>query len=265
MRDTTPDSGITRRDVLAVAGLAASGSMLTLNAASALAGVAPAATPAVEPATGGLLTLPTLPYPTDALAPAIDEITMSIHHGKHHKAYVDNANKALAGTPLAGLMPGEILKRMGEVPADKRMAVRNNVGGHVNHSLFWELMAPVGKTGSGPSKELSTPIGKVFGSLKGLQEKFNAAATSRFGSGWAWLVVNEKGSLSIFSTPNQDNPWMGAEIAGNTGTPILAVDVWEHAYYLKYQNRRADYLAAWWTIVNWEKVNALYAAAVTPR
>jgi len=205
------------------------------------------------------LTLPNLPYAADALEPHVDAQTMNIHHGKHHQAYVTNANKALEGTTLADLPVEEIVRRLADVPEDKRGAVRNNAGGHLNHSLFWQMMAPAGKGGA-PSPELAAAINSTFGSLDGLKDKIAAAGASRFGSGWAWLVVNA-GKLEVCSTPNQDSPVMGKAVAGCEGVPILGVDVWEHAYYLKYQNRRPDYLAAWWNVVNWNFVNQLYAGA----
>jgi len=207
------------------------------------------------------LTLPTLPYAQDALEPHIDGATMGIHHGKHHAAYVTNANKALEGTPFANWTAEELCLKLGELPEDKRGPVRNNAGGHWNHSLFWTIMAPAGKGGGGvPIGPLATAITAAFGSFDAFKEKFAGAAMGRFGSGWAWLCVQPGGKVEICSTPNQDNPLMGKAIAGCGGTPILGLDVWEHAYYLHYQNRRADYVGAWWNVVNWEKVGQLYAA-----
>ncbi len=210
-------------------------------------------------------TLPSLPYPFEALEPHIDRQTMEIHHGRHHKAYVDNANKALEGTKWADLPPEQVIAKLSDLPDDKRSPVRNNAGGHVNHSLFWALMAPAGKGGGGqPTGALADAIKSTFGSFDqagGLKEKFAAAGTGRFGSGWAWLVVSGAGKLEIGSTANQDNPLMGKAIAGIEGTPILGVDVWEHAYYLKYQNKRPDYIAAWWNVVNWGKVAELFGKA----
>jgi Fe-Mn family superoxide dismutase len=199
--------------------------------------------------------LPPLPYAAEALDPAIDAETMRIHHERHHKAYVDNLNAALAGDPaLAGLSIDMLQGPAGRAAP----ALRNNAGGHWNHSLFWQLMAPPG-TGGAPSPELSTAITRDFGSLDSFKTAFNRAATNRFGSGWAWLIVRD-GKLAVGSTPNQDNPLMdGVELKG---VPILAVDVWEHAYYLKYQNRRADYLEAWWQVVNWPEVNRRFARAM---
>lgn len=197
-------------------------------------------------------TLPALPYAPDALEPHIDAQTMQIHHGKHHQAYVDNLNKAIAGTPNEEKSLDEIVKIAGSISP----AVRNNGGGHWNHSFFWQILAP--NAGGAPSGELASQIDASFGSFDALKEKFNAAGATRFGSGWAWLIVNN-GKLEVISTPNQDNPLM--DIAETKGTPILGVDVWEHAYYLKYQNRRADYLNAFWNLVNWNKVEELLKAA----
>jgi Fe-Mn family superoxide dismutase len=228
---------------------------LTLGAPSLLhAEEAPAV---VTTAPTAPFTLPALPYAYDALEPAIDAETMQIHHGRHHKAYVDNLNVALAASPAhSGLTLTELLQRAGTLSP----AVRNNGGGHYNHTLFWTLLAPVGRGGA-PSAELSDAIARDFGSLDAFKAAFSTAATSRFGSGWAWLVVQEDGKLAITSTANQDNPLM--DVAEVKGKPVLAVDVWEHAYYLKYQNRRADYLNAWWTVVNWNEVNRLYTEAAT--
>lgn len=203
--------------------------------------------------------LPNLPYAFDALVPAIDAKTMEIHHGKHHKAYVDNANKALEGTPWASKDPVEVIRSLKDLPEDKRGPVRNNAGGHVNHSMFWSILTSPGKGGA-PSGELASAINAAFGSVDAMKEKFAAAAMGRFGSGWAWVCV-KNGKLEICSTANQDNPLMGEAIAGCGGTPILGLDVWEHAYYLNYQNRRADYVAAFWTIVNWAKVSENFAKA----
>ncbi|MBC8001035.1 MAG: superoxide dismutase, partial [Opitutaceae bacterium] len=193
--------------------------------------------------------LPALPYPKEALEPHIDTQTMEIHHGKHHNAYVTNLNKAIAGN--AALEAKSIEALIGDlatVPDNIRGPVRNNGGGHWNHSFFWKLMAP--KAGGVPTGKLAEDINATFGSLDAFKEKFEAAGVGRFGSGWAWLVVNN-GKLEIVSTPNQDNPLMGKAISGVEGKPILAVDVWEHAYYLKYQNRRPDYLKAFWNVVSW--------------
>jgi Fe-Mn family superoxide dismutase len=195
--------------------------------------------------------LPKLDYAYNALAPYIDARTMEIHHSKHHQAYVNNVNAALKGTCLEGVTcPCELSARLDELPQDKQTAVRNNGGGHANHSLFWKILAP-GKGGQ-PSGDLAQRIDTAFGSFDGFKEKFAQAAATRFGSGWAWLCVNDAGGLSVCSTPNQDNPVM-KEYAG-CGRPVLALDVWEHAYYLNYQNRRPDYIAAFWNIVNWDQV-----------
>lgn len=203
--------------------------------------------------------LPPLPYPADALEPHIDRQTMEIHHGRHHKAYVDNLNKALEGHPdLQAKSLEALLKDLGAVPDSIRTAVRNNGGGHWNHTFFWQIMAP--NAGGAPGGALAQAIQATFGSFDEFKARFEAAGLGRFGSGWAWLVVNG-GKLEIVSTANQDNPLMGRAIAGCEGTPILGVDVWEHAYYLKYQNRRADYLKAFWNVVNWKEVERRYAAA----
>ncbi len=199
-------------------------------------------------------TLPALPYATDALEPAIDKMTMEIHHGKHHNAYVTNLNKALESAPeLAGKTIEELLaNNLAIVPDAIKTAVRNNGGGHANHSLFWTLLAPVG-TSHGPEGALAEAINAAFGSFDAFKEKFAAAATTRFGSGWAWLVKTPAG-LEIYSLPNQDSPIAEGK------TPLLGLDVWEHAYYLHYQNRRPDYIAAFWSVVNWAAVGKLYAA-----
>ncbi len=190
-------------------------------------------------------TLPPLPYAFEALEPHIDSTTMKIHHGKHHQAYVDNLNKAIAGTEQENKSIEELVKHAGSISA----AVRNNGGGHWNHSFFWESMAP--NSGGAPTGKLADAIQAAFGSFDAFKEKFAAAGLTRFGSGWAWLIVKD-GKLEISSTPNQDNPLM--DVVDVKGTPILGCDVWEHAYYLHYQNRRADYLAAFWNVVNWNKV-----------
>ena len=184
---------------------------------------------------------------------------MEIHHDRHHNAYVTNVNKAIAGKPeLEAKTVEALISNLDAVPAEIRGAVRNNGGGHANHSLFWKLLAP--KAGGAPTGALAADITATFGSFDAFKEKFEAAGTTRFGSGWAWLVVNA-GKLEVVSTANQDSPIMGKAIAGVEGKPILAVDVWEHAYYLKYQNKRPDYLKAFWSVVNWAEVASLYAAA----
>ncbi|MBI5082796.1 MAG: superoxide dismutase [Chloroflexi bacterium] len=200
--------------------------------------------------------LPALPYAHDALEPHIDKMTMEIHHGKHHAAYVTNLNKALESAPaLQSKSAEDLIKDLSAVPEAIRGAVRNNGGGHVNHSMFWASMKKGG--GGAPGGALGEAIAKAFGSFDDFKTKFNAAGVGRFGSGWAWLVTNN-GALEIVSTANQDNPTMGKAIAGCEGTPLLGVDVWEHAYYLKYQNRRADYLAAIWNVVDWDAVAKRY-------
>jgi Fe-Mn family superoxide dismutase len=202
--------------------------------------------------------LPTLPYPKDALEPYIDAQTMEIHHDKHHGAYVTNVNKAIAGkADLEKKSIEELIANLDAVPADIRGPVRNNGGGHANHSMFWKLLAA--KSGGTPSGKLADALNSTFGSFDAFKEKFEAAGLGRFGSGWAWLVANQ-GKLEIVSTANQDNPIMGKAICGAEGTPLLGCDVWEHAYYLKYQNRRADYLKAFWNVVNWNEVARHYGA-----
>jgi Fe-Mn family superoxide dismutase len=190
-------------------------------------------------------TLPALPYAHNALEPHIDARTMEIHHGKHHQAYVDNLNKAIAGTPNENKSLEELVKSAGSISP----AVRNNGGGHWNHSFFWEVLGP--NAGGEPTGSVASAINSAFGSFQAFKEKFNNAGMTRFGSGWAWLIVKD-GKLEVSSTPNQDNPLM--DVAEVKGTPILGVDVWEHAYYLNYQNKRADYLNAFWNAVNWKKV-----------
>jgi Fe-Mn family superoxide dismutase len=198
--------------------------------------------------------LPSLPYGFDALEPNIDAKTMEIHHGKHHNGYVTKLNAALEGHPeLEAKSVEDLLKDIDSVPEDIRTAVRNNGGGHANHSLFWQTLA--GNGGGAPSGDLASAIDSACGSFDDFKSKFSDAAAGRFGSGWAWLVVGDGGSLHVYSTPNQDSPYMEGH------TPILGLDVWEHAYYLNYQNRRPDYIAAFWNVVNWEKVGELYAAA----
>lgn len=190
--------------------------------------------------------LPALPYASDALEPNIDKTTMEIHHGKHHQAYVDNLNKAIAGTEAEGKTIEEILANISSYAP----AVRNNGGGHYNHSLFWTVLGPNG--GGEPTGELGEAINEAFGSFEDFKKKFAEAGATRFGSGWAWLSVSSEGKLQVSSTPNQDNPLM--DVAEVKGTPILGLDVWEHAYYLKYQNKRPDYIAAFWNAVNWSAV-----------
>ncbi|MGC6444523.1 MAG: superoxide dismutase [Rubripirellula sp.] len=202
--------------------------------------------------------LPALPYAHDALEPHVDARTMEIHHGKHHQAYITKVNDAIAGSDLESKSVEDLVSDLSSVPENIRGAVRNNGGGHANHSLFWTVMGP-GKGGA-PTGELAAAIDSAFGSLDAMKEQFSAAAATRFGSGWAWLYV-EEGTLKVGSTANQDSPLMGAEVAGIGGTPILGLDVWEHAYYLNYQNRRPDYVSAFWNVVDWDAVAARFADA----
>ena len=197
-------------------------------------------------------TLPELPYAHDALEPNIDTQTMQIHHGKHHAGYTNNLNAAIEGTDLAGKTIEEILANVGS-----NTAVRNNGGGYYNHDLFWKVMSPNG--GGTPSGALADAINSSFGSFDTFKEQFNKAAATRFGSGWAWLVVTGSGELKVTSSPNQDNPLM--DIAEVKGTPVLGLDVWEHAYYLNYQNRRPDYISNFWNVINWDEVTKRYEAA----
>jgi Fe-Mn family superoxide dismutase len=198
-------------------------------------------------------TLPSLPYAHDALEPHIDKLTMEIHHGKHHQAYVDNLNKAIAGTENENKTLEELVAKAGTISP----AVRNNGGGHWNHSFFWKIIGP--NAGGEPTGKLADAIKSTFGSFDEFKEKFANAGATRFGSGWAWLLVKD-GKLEISSTPNQDNPLM--DVAEVKGTPVLGIDVWEHAYYLKYQNRRPEYLKAFWNVVNWSEVSKNYEAAI---
>jgi superoxide dismutase, Fe-Mn family len=197
--------------------------------------------------------LPPLPYDYAALEPHIDVQTMQVHHDKHHQAYVNNLNAALQGHPFADLPVEEVLKRLNEVPEAVRPAVRNNGGGHANHTMFWSIMGPNG--GGAPTGDLAAAIDTTFGSFDALKTAVNDAGVKRFGSGWTWLVLGQDGKLAVTSTPNQDSPLLDGNF------PILGNDVWEHAYYLKYQNRRPDYLAAWWNVVNWAEVAKRYDQA----
>ena len=191
--------------------------------------------------------VPQLPYSFDALEPHIDAKTMEIHHDKHHQAYADKLNAALEGTKFAELEIEEVLTRIDEIPEEKRQAVINHGGGFANHSFFWEIMTP--SSGQAPKGELADAVIKTFGGIEEFKAKFAEIALARFGSGWAWLVKNDASELEIYSAPNQDSPLMGGDV------PIIGLDVWEHAYYLIYQNRRADYINAWWNVVNWDKAN----------
>jgi Fe-Mn family superoxide dismutase len=199
-------------------------------------------------------TLPDLPYDFGALEPHIDAQTMEIHHDRHHKAYVDNANAALAGTSLADAPVDQVLTLLDTLPEDKQAAVRNNAGGHANHSLFWQIMSPNG--GGEPSGALADAIADTFGSVDDLKSAMNDAGVKRFGSGWSWLVWDGTG-LAVYSTPNQDSP----TLKDFDDVPLLGIDVWEHAYYLKYQNKRPDYLQAWWNVVNWDEVAKRFGGA----
>jgi Fe-Mn family superoxide dismutase len=245
--------GLSRRETMKLASL---GSLSVL-----LTGVSPFistsgwSTPAASGAVGSdwRFELPPLPYAEDALEPYIDARTMGIHHGKHHAGYTNKLNTAIEGSELVGMSIEDILADLAAVPADIRTAVRNNGGGYANHSLFWQVMSPDG--GGEPTGELAAAIGSAFESFDDFKTAFSAAAAGVFGSGWAWLVA-DGGALSVASTPNQDTPLMAGK------TPILGIDVWEHAYYLHYQNRRADYIQAWFNVVNWTKVSELYAAAI---
>jgi superoxide dismutase, Fe-Mn family len=249
-----PSSPTRRHFIATTAALAASA--VTLQAQSK---------PAAAPAPAGPFKLDPLPYAEDALEPNIDAVTMGIHHGKHHKAYVDNLNKALA--PHAELQKRSLETLIGDIaflPEDIRKPVENNGGGHWNHTFFWKLMAKPGPGIGGAPKDgpLAAAIDSAFGSFAKFQEKFADAATKRFGSGWAWLIAKADGKLAVVSTPNQDNPLMqGIVPNSDRGTPLLALDVWEHAYYLKYQNKRAEYITNWWNVVNWPAATALFEKA----
>lgn len=200
--------------------------------------------------------LPSLPYAYDALEPHFDKQTMEIHHTKHHQTYVNNANTVLEAYPeLAKYSVEELIQDLDKVPADKRTFMRNNAGGHANHSFFWKNL----KTGTTLGGDLKTAIERDFGSVEKFQEEFEKAAATRFGSGWAWLVLKD-GKLAVVSTANQDSPLMGEAVAGASGFPIIGLDVWEHAYYLKYQNKRPDYIKAFWNVVNWDEAAARFAA-----
>ncbi|UXA21040.1 superoxide dismutase [Mycobacterium sp. SMC-4] len=203
----------------------------------------------------GSFTLPPLPYPPGALEPVIDTETMTVHHDKHHRAYVDAPNTAVAADPA---LQGRSLEDLVAVAGTLPTVVRNNAGGHWNHTFFWDTMTPPAESGA-PSPELQAAIDRQFGSLDGMRAAFDDAGTSRFGSGWVWLIVNSNGALAITSTPNQDNPLM--DVADVQGTPLLGNDVWEHAYYLKHQNRRGEYLSDWWQVVDWNTVSQRYADA----
>lgn len=237
-----------KREFLKVAGLAGVAALANPKGLFAAEG------PETLPNAKAPFTLPELPYATDALEPHIDKLTMEIHHDKHHGGYVKNLNAALNGTVLASLSLEDILAKV----TAKEAAIRNNAGGHYNHSLFWTVLSPQKTT---PSAKLSAAINSAFGSQDAFQTKFGDAAKGVFGSGWAWLIVGRDKKLAVTSTPNQDNPLMKG-LVKETGTPILGLDVWEHAYYLKHQNKRPDYIAAFWDVVNWAEVEKRYEAAL---
>jgi Fe-Mn family superoxide dismutase len=236
---------MSRREMLRTAGAGAA--LLTL----------PLASPAADPPAKGGFTLPPLPYAFDALEPHIDAKTMEIHHDRHHKAYVDNLNKAVAGTEWATRTIEELVTSLAKLPENIRSAVRNNGGGHYNHSLFWQMMSP---KGGKPSGAFGAAVAGAFKDQEGMLKRLKEVALGRFGSGWAWVVVQKGGKLAVLSTPNQDSPVMVAPEAPGSGAPVLGVDVWEHAYYLKYQNKRADYVDAFFKVINWEFVSERYAA-----
>lgn len=236
---------------------------LTTAGAAVAAGATqfPSMTFAAAP-TGFPLSLPDLPYAAEALEPHFDALTMNIHHGKHHAAYVANLKKALEEGKVEATDTLVLIKGLSGLPEAIQTAVRNNGGGHVNHTLFWNWLAPEKDSGK-PDDTLAEAISSTFGSFDDFKKAFADAGAKRFGSGWAWLIVKDNGKLAITSTPNQDNPWMKEFVPEDEqGTPILGVDVWEHAYYLKYQNKRADYLTAFWSVVNWSAVSKDYAAAI---
>lgn len=236
-----------RRSFLTTTGAAVAGSLIT---------------PAAQAAAVISLEQAPLPYPPEALEPHIDAQTMNIHFGKHHVAYITNLKKAIDGTKVSGDNVVKLIKDLSSVPEDIRTAVRNNAGGHVNHTWFWNWMAPAGSGPKAPEGKLGEAIQSSFGSVDDFKKLFGEAATKRFGSGWAWLIVKEAGKLAVVSTPNQDNPLMKGTVPdSDLGTPILGLDVWEHAYYLKYQNKRPDYITAWWNVVNWDAVAKGYADA----
>jgi Fe-Mn family superoxide dismutase len=241
-----------KREFIKLAGLA--GVAALSNPSGVLAAGAPAAATGIITGARAPFELPPLPFAANALEPNIDKTTMEIHHDKHHGAYVKNLNDAVNGTAFASLKLEEILDKVTE----KDKAVRNNGGGHFNHSLFWKLLSPQKTT---PSEKITAAVKSAFGSWETFQQKFGDAAKGVFGSGWAWLIVTPDKKLAIASTPNQDNPLMH-QIVKDRGIPVLGLDVWEHAYYLKYQNRRPEYISAFWNVVNWSEVEKLYAAAI---
>ena len=233
---------------------------LATTGAAAAAAFSPSTTSA-SPAINSL-NQAELPYAFEALEPHIDADTMSIHFGRHHVAYINNLKAAMEGAGISNDDAIDLCKNIPSLPEAARQAVRNNGGGHVNHTLFWKWMIPAGKGPAGPEGKLGAAIQSTFGSIDDFKKLFAEKGTKQFGSGWAWLIVRPDGSLKVTSTPNQDNPYMKGIVADeDLGTPILGLDVWEHAYYLKYQNKRPDYIAAWWNVVDWNQVSAQYAQA----
>ncbi|MES2595514.1 MAG: superoxide dismutase [Verrucomicrobiota bacterium] len=237
-----------RRTFITTASTAAAATLISTPSQAALASI-------------GMEQAP-LPYPPEALEPHIDAVTMGIHHGKHHAAYITKLGDALKASNLKADNVVTLISDLSKAPADQQMAIRNNGGGHVNHTWFWKWMAPAGSGPKGPEGKLGEAIQSTFGSIDDFKKLFGEAGTKRFGSGWAWLIVKADGKLAITSTPNQDNPLMKGIVAdSDLGTPILGLDVWEHAYYLKYQNKRPDYITAWWNVVNWAEVAKGYEGA----
>lgn len=237
-----------RRTFLTTTGVAVAGSLISTTSQAGLSAITLEQAP--------------LAYPPEALEPHIDALTMNIHHGKHHVAYITNLTKALEAAKLPSTNVLELITDLSKAPADQQMAIRNNGGGHVNHTWFWQWMAPAGSGPTGPEGKLAEALQTTFTSIDAFKKLFGEAGTKRFGSGWAWLIVKPDGSLAVTSTPNQDNPLMKGIVAdSDLGTPILGLDVWEHAYYLKYQNKRPDYITAWWNVVNWSAVAKGYEAA----
>ena len=256
MKKKIVQSELTRRNFLFTGAIAAVGSAFGLTGARSATGVESPGMARAEP----MLALPDLPYAYDALEPTIDARTMEIHHGRHHAAYARNLANALRDDPSFAARPLEsLLADIPLLPSNIQTSVRNNGGGHWNHNLFWEVMSPDG--GGTPVGVLAEAINAQYGDFATMREQFSQAAATRFGSGWAWLMVDENGALAVSSTPNQDNPLMRG-LVDDLGTPILGLDVWEHAYYLHYQNRRGDYIDAWWNVVNWPHVDTLYRMAL---
>lgn len=237
-----------RRTFISTTGAAVAGSLMTSQMQAGVAAITLEQAP--------------LAYPPEALEPHIDAMTMNIHYGKHHASYIANLSKALEAAKIETSNVAELITDLSKVPADAMVAIRNNGGGHVNHTWFWQWMAPAGSGPTGPEGKLGADIQSTFGSVDDFKKLFAEAGGKRFGSGWAWLIVKPDGKLAVTSTPNQDNPLMKGVVAdSDLGTPILGLDVWEHAYYLKYQNKRPDYIGAWWNVVNWDAVAKGYTAA----